>query len=47
MISDLKADGFKTVLIIDPGIKVDENYSTYTDGLKSRIFMLKILTARI
>ncbi len=27
MIADLKADGFKTVLIIDPGIKRDENYS--------------------
>ena len=39
MISDLKADGFKTVLIIDPGIKVDENYSTYTDGLKNNIYV--------
>ncbi|CAN5632780.1 glycoside hydrolase family 31 protein [soil metagenome] len=39
MISDLKADGFKTVLIIDPGIKVDENYLTYTDGLKNNIYV--------
>lgn len=39
MIADLKADGFKTVLIIDPGIKRDENYSTYTDGVKNNIFV--------
>ena len=39
MIADLKADGFKTVLIIDPGIKVDENYSTYTDGLKNDVYV--------
>jgi alpha-glucosidase len=39
MISDLKADGFKTVLIINPGIKQDENYSTYTDGVKNNIFV--------
>lgn len=39
LISDLKADGFKSVLIIDPGIKVDENYSTYADGLKNNIYV--------
>ena len=39
MIADLKADGFKTVLIIDPGIKRDENYATYTDGLKNDIYV--------
>ena len=39
MIADLNADGFKTVLIIDPGIKRDENYSTYTDGLKNDIYV--------
>ena len=39
MIADLKAEGFKTVLIIDPGIKRDENYSTYTDGLKNDIYV--------
>jgi alpha-glucosidase len=26
MISDLRADGFKTIAIIDPGIKVDPEY---------------------
>ncbi len=39
LISDLKKDGFQTVLIIDPGIKVDENYSVYKDGQRNGIFM--------
>ena len=39
MIADLKADGFKTVLIIDPGVKRDENYSVYTEGVKNNIFV--------
>ena len=32
LISDLKADGFRLVIIIDPGIKVDENYFAYRSG---------------
>ena len=32
MISDLKQDGFRLVVIVDPGIKVDENYQVYRDG---------------
>ncbi len=39
MIADLKSDGFKTVLIIDPGIKQDENYPVYNDGLKNNIYV--------
>lgn len=39
MIGDLKKDGFKTVLIIDPGIKVDPNYAAYSDGQKQGIFV--------
>lgn len=39
LVSDLKADGFKTVLIIDPGIKVDENYATYTDGKRANAYV--------
>lgn len=39
LISDLKTNGFKSVLIIDPGIKQDENYSVYTDGLKKDIYV--------
>ncbi|MDQ3802969.1 MAG: glycoside hydrolase family 31 protein [Acidobacteriota bacterium] len=32
MIADLRAEGFRTVLIIDPGIKADENYRVYREG---------------
>jgi alpha-glucosidase len=39
LISDLKADGFKTVLIIDPGIKVDKNYDVYKDGLRKNVYV--------
>ena len=39
MIGDLKKDGFRTVLIIDPGIKVDPNYQAYVDGQKNGIFV--------
>jgi alpha-glucosidase len=39
MIGDLKADGFKTVLIVDPGIKVDAKYDAYFDGKRSGIFV--------
>lgn len=39
LVSDLANDGFKTVLIIDPGIKADENYSVYTDGKQQGIFV--------
>lgn len=39
MISDLKNHGFKTVLIIDPGVKVDEKYSVYADGKEQGMFV--------
>ena len=39
MLSDLKADGFKTVLIIDPGIKVDENYDVYRQGKGKNVYV--------
>lgn len=39
MLADLRADGFKTVLIIDPGIKVDENYKAYADGKRAGIYV--------
>ena len=32
LISDLRAEGFRVVLIIDPGIKVDPNYHAYRQG---------------
>jgi alpha-glucosidase (family GH31 glycosyl hydrolase) len=35
MISDLRADGFKTIAIIDPGIKVDPEYKVYQGNGKT------------
>ena len=32
LLSDLRAEGFRGVLIVDPGVKVDENYPVYTAG---------------
>lgn len=39
LISDLKNDGFKTVLIIDPGVKVDPNYEAYNDGKRAGVYV--------
>lgn len=38
MISDLKADGFKTIAIIDPGIKVDPDFSVYQEAMANDYF---------
>ena len=38
MTKELADAGFKTVVIIDPGIKVDPEYSIYKDGLKNDYF---------
>ncbi|MGI9104850.1 MAG: glycoside hydrolase family 31 protein [Pyrinomonadaceae bacterium] len=38
MLSDLRRDGFRTVVIIDPGIKVDENYAAYREGRAQNLF---------
>lgn len=38
MIRDLQENGFKTVVIIDPGIKVDENYWVYKEGAENGYF---------
>ncbi len=38
MVSDLEADGFKTVAIIDPGIKIDKDYWVYQEALKNDYF---------
>ena len=39
MISELREDGFRTVLIIDPGIKVDPDYHTYAEGRRLGMFV--------
>ncbi|MBT8272273.1 MAG: glycoside hydrolase family 31 protein [Bacteroidia bacterium] len=38
MVKELEDDGFKTVVIIDPGIKVDKNYKVFMDALEKDYF---------
>lgn len=38
MIKELSDDGFKTVVIIDPGIKVDDNYWVFKEGKDNKYF---------
>lgn len=38
MISDLKEKGFETIVMIDPGIKVDKDYNIYQQGLGKDFF---------
>jgi len=38
MVKELADDGFKTVVIIDPGIKIDEEYSVFKEGLENDYF---------
>jgi alpha-glucosidase len=38
MVDDLKADGFKVVVIIDPGIKIDKDYSVYNEAMEKGYF---------
>ena len=38
MIADLKKKGFKTVVINDPGIKIDKNYFAYQQGVENGYF---------
>jgi alpha-glucosidase len=38
LISDLAEQGFRVVTIVDPGVKVDENYSVYTDGREKDLY---------
>ena len=38
MVAELAEDGFKTVVIIDPGIKIDKEYSIYKEALEKDFF---------
>lgn len=38
LIADLKKDGFKSVVMIDPGIAVDKEYHVYKSGMENRVF---------
>lgn len=39
LIADLKELGFQTVVMINPGIKEDPDYSVYSDGLEQDMFL--------
>ncbi|MEL6631946.1 MAG: glycoside hydrolase family 31 protein [Bacteroidota bacterium] len=36
--AELEAVGFKTMVILDPGIKIDPDYEVYKEGLKKDVF---------
>ena len=38
MVAELAEDGFKTVVIIDPGIKIDTDYDIYNQGIANDYF---------
>jgi len=38
MVQDLLKDGFKTIVIIDPGIKIDNDYQVFKEGLENDYF---------
>lgn len=38
MVKELADDGFKTVVIIDPGIKIDYDYDVFLEGLENDYF---------
>ena len=38
MLDELKKDGFKVVTIIDPGVKVEEGYNIYEEGIENHYF---------
>jgi alpha-glucosidase len=39
LIADLQAKGFEVVVMCDPGIKVEDGYHTYENGLKENVFI--------
>lgn len=39
LINKLEALGFKVVVIFDPGIKIEEGYHTYDDGIRKDVFL--------
>ena len=41
LIKDLKINGIKTITILDPGVKVDQNYGIYKRGLEGNHFTKK------
>jgi alpha-glucosidase len=46
MIADLRKQGFKTIVIIDPGIKIDPYYPVYQQGVYHNYFCTRMDGAR-
>ena len=38
MVKELEDDGFKTIAIIDPGIKIDMDYNIFREALEKDYF---------
>ncbi len=38
LVDDLKAQGYKTIVIIDPGIKIDKDYDVFNEGLAKDVY---------
>ncbi|MBQ4802224.1 glycoside hydrolase family 31 protein [Aquimarina sp. MMG015] len=38
MVEELAEDGYKTIVIIDPGIKIDDQYSVYQEAMENDYF---------
>ena len=41
-VAELKEMGFRVVTIVDPGVKVDENYPVYVEGRERNVFCKKL-----
>ena len=41
LVANLRKDGFRTVVMIDPGIKVDNDYWVCKDGLEKEVFCVR------
>lgn len=39
LVDEIKRDGYHFVIILDPAIAIDDNYSTYTNGLAKNVFI--------
>lgn len=46
MIADLKEEGFKTIVIVDPGIKIDPLYTVFQQGVHHNYFCKRMDGAR-
>jgi len=42
LVDNLKEQGFQTMVIIDPGIKIDKNYSVFQEGMEKGYFCKRI-----